>query len=423
LTYERYTGQGWSSQSNSLESYPAGELISDRLVSYPQAIYKHIQQTIQEVASEAPGGVLYAAGELEGASQAYQVAWRAPGDMFGAQIEQSAYTASSRLVRPASQQLRLAGEDYPDWVLKTYLNLPRSVPQRVWDLALDLTASEPTPYDQAAAIERYLRTIPYTLEVGSPPSNRDLVDYFLFDLQRGFCDYYASAMVVLARAAGLPARLVVGYASGVYLPEQASYQVSQADAHAWAEIYFPGYGWVEFEPTAGRPAIERPEEADQLAAQSGAPAGDNAIRNQLFQPARQWLRIGLIVLAGALLLLAAWWLVDWLWLGGLPAQRAIGLVYRRFYRQGKVLLGPGLPGQTAAEFVARLSEHLGKRWPTLFERPAGQQAQAAMQRLAERYGRVIYSPHPASQTDKNGALEDWKILRWKLWWARLKKSG
>jgi hypothetical protein len=77
----------------------------------------------------------------------------------------------------------------------------------------------------------------------------DIVDYFLFDLQTGFCDYYASAMVVMARAVGLPARLGVGFLQQP--PDAAGIQtLSQLNAHSWAEIYFAGYGWVEFEPTA-----------------------------------------------------------------------------------------------------------------------------------------------------------------------------
>ena len=148
----------------------------------------------------------------------------------------------------------------PDWVANRYLTLPDELPYRVRQLALDLTAVQPNPYDRALAIEGYLREFPYTLNLPAPPANRDVVDYFLFDLKKGYCDYYASAMVVLARAAGLPARLVVGYNSGLYDPQQANYKVTEADAHAWAEVYFPGYGWVEFEPTGGRPPIERPGE-------------------------------------------------------------------------------------------------------------------------------------------------------------------
>ena len=78
-----------------------------------------------------------------------------------------------------------------------------------------------------------------------------------FDLQKGYCDYYATSMMVLARAAGLPARMVIGYSSGSYDVGLEVYVVTEAQAHSWVEIYFPDYGWVEFEPTAGRPTRER----------------------------------------------------------------------------------------------------------------------------------------------------------------------
>ena len=87
-----------------------------------------------------------------------------------------------------------------------------------------------------------------------------MVDYFLFDLKEGYCDYYATSMAILARAAGLPSRLVVGYASGDYDPANNRYVVTEADAHSWVEIYFTGRGWVEFEPTASLPLIPLPED-------------------------------------------------------------------------------------------------------------------------------------------------------------------
>ena len=142
-------------------------------------------------------------------------------------------------------------------MIRRYLGLPKVTPERVLALARDLTKNAATPYDRALAIETYLRKFPYTLDVEPPPSNRDVVDYFLFTSQMGYCDYYASAMVVMARAAGLPARIVVGYASGEYDASTAQYIIRMKDAHTWAEIYFPGIGWVEFEPTASQPLILR----------------------------------------------------------------------------------------------------------------------------------------------------------------------
>ena len=148
--------------------------------------------------------------------------------------------------------------NYPSHISSRYLQLPESVPQRVLDLANRITASTDSPYAKVVRIETYLRnSYPYTLEVPSPPKGRDVVDYFLFEAPGGFCSYYASAMTVMLRAAGVPTRLVTGYAMGEYKPARTAYHVIAADAHAWVEVYFTDYGWVEFEPTAARMRFER----------------------------------------------------------------------------------------------------------------------------------------------------------------------
>lgn len=102
----------------------------------------------------------------------------------------------------------------------------------------------------------------YNLEVSPPPAGVDPVDWFLFTWKSGFCNYYASAEVLLLRAAGVPARMVLGYAPGDYQPG-GDYQVKAKDAHAWPEIYFSGIGWVEFEPTASLDPIYRPDGEEQ----------------------------------------------------------------------------------------------------------------------------------------------------------------
>ncbi|HEX2944558.1 MAG TPA: transglutaminase domain-containing protein [Clostridia bacterium] len=144
-------------------------------------------------------------------------------------------------------------KDSSNEIYKRYLQLPKNLPQRVKDLSASLVATEKNDYDKAKAIEQYMASkYPYNLDVRSTPRNRDFVDYFLFDLKEGYCSYYASAMTVLARCAGLPARYVEGY----MLPaepvknDNTTYVVSNMQAHAWVEIYFEGYGWLPFEPTA-----------------------------------------------------------------------------------------------------------------------------------------------------------------------------
>ncbi len=105
------------------------------------------------------------------------------------------------------------------------------------------------PYDQALAIQNQLNQFIYDERRPAPPENRDWVDYFLFEGQRGYCDDFATTMVVLLRSLDIPARWAQGYAGGTLDPETGSYVVRQSIAHSWPEAYFPGYGWQRFEPT------------------------------------------------------------------------------------------------------------------------------------------------------------------------------
>ena len=111
------------------------------------------------------------------------------------------------------------------------------------------------------AIESALRRLPYTLDVPAPPADRELTSWFLFDLKQGYCDYFATAMVVLARLNGIPARLAVGYTMGQFDPQRGDYRVTELNAHSWPELYFPGHGWIPFEPTSALATPERTESA------------------------------------------------------------------------------------------------------------------------------------------------------------------
>ncbi len=141
-----------------------------------------------------------------------------------------------------------------DKIYQKYLQMPDTLPNRIKELSKTLTADYSNNYDKAKAIEKYLSSSEflYNLDVKSTPKNRDFVDYFLFDQGEGYCTYFASAMTILARCAGLPARYVEGY---ILPPDPANslgdtYIVTNMQAHAWVEIYFEGYGWLPFEPTS-----------------------------------------------------------------------------------------------------------------------------------------------------------------------------
>lgn len=133
-----------------------------------------------------------------------------------------------------------------------YLQLPSSTTQRTVDLALAITEAETNGYDKAEAIVQYLRQgrWRYSLDTEYPPSNQEFVDWFLFETDRGYCVHFSTAFVVLARAVGLPARWVTGFSSGTR-EGQDSFIIQNKHAHAWAEVWFDGYGWVPFEPTPG----------------------------------------------------------------------------------------------------------------------------------------------------------------------------
>lgn len=169
------------------------------------------------------------------------------------------YRGGSLLAAATVAQLRAAGTDYPAWVTERYLQLPPEITPRTRTLAQDIARGQETPYDIAVAVTRYLReNIRYSPRVPEPPRGREPVDWFLFDHRRGFCTYYATAEVVLLRSLGIPARLAVGFARGEWDLKTGTYVVRERDAHAWPEVYFPGIGWVEFEPTVTQPEVIRP---------------------------------------------------------------------------------------------------------------------------------------------------------------------
>jgi len=170
------------------------------------------------------------------------------------------YSVTGSVAVASIEQLQSAGEDYPAWVTERYLALPPDLPRRIARKAREVTGPASTPYDKAAEVERYLRTFPVDFAVPDTPPGRDSVDYFLFDLQRGYFDYHASAMAVMLRTLGVPSRVATGYALDDLQRDGdgTTYEVTEKKAFAWPEVYFPGVGWVEFSPTPSEPRINRP---------------------------------------------------------------------------------------------------------------------------------------------------------------------
>jgi transglutaminase-like putative cysteine protease len=181
------------------------------------------------------------------------IAWHA----YPALRSGETYQVDALLSNPNLQQLREAGTEYPDWITAKYLQLPAGFSPRIQQLAQEITADAETPFDKAAAITSYLRNnIEYAATLPNPPRNSDKLEWILFDYKKGFCVYYASAEVTMLRSIGIPARMAVGFAQGER--EGNDYVVRKLNAHAWPEVYFPGIGWVEFEPTGNQPTLDRP---------------------------------------------------------------------------------------------------------------------------------------------------------------------
>jgi transglutaminase-like putative cysteine protease len=168
------------------------------------------------------------------------------------------YSVISMVSKATADEIRSAGTDYEDWVRQRYLSIPATVPQSVRDLAVKVLtdAGATTPYDMAKALESYLRkNYQYNINIPQPPAGIDRVEWFLFQGKEGYCEYYASAMIVMLRSLGVPSRMATGYAPGTYDSKSQSYIVRESAAHAWPEVYFPGYGWEEFEPTPSQAVI------------------------------------------------------------------------------------------------------------------------------------------------------------------------
>jgi transglutaminase-like putative cysteine protease len=237
-------------------------------------------------------------------------------------VKGETYRSRGSIAVPLADELRQADQAFPEWVVEAYLEVPANLGPALHDLAIEITADAATRFDQTLAITNWLRDhIEYQRAIEEPPEGTDPIQWFLFDSRVGYCNYYASAEVLLLRSLGIPARLAVGYARGAFNLDEGYYEVRTADSHAWPEVFFSGYGWVEFEPTASQSAIVRPEVdpdlpgADPLssAATSGEEIGTESAAGESGAPPAEtsrpvsWGEVVFLVLAwGGIIAVAIW---------------------------------------------------------------------------------------------------------------------
>ncbi len=293
-----------------------------------------------------------------------------------------------------------------NFAYRTQLQLPDALPERVKALAADITKDAATSYDKALALKTYLQTqFPYDTTVPATPKGRDFVDYFLFDLKSGYCTYYATAMTVMCRAIGLPARYVEGFVPSADRI-QGLYYATGEQAHAWSEVYLDGFGWIPFDATAsfdddfsrsffpGSFEPVEPETPDPKPTPSGSPLSPAPTATPAAaEPPGEVLSIPIWLWAVALGVLFLCALPVWhahrrrrLQGGRLTRQSAAGM-FRRIQRMVHHLGVPSGPNETALEWAGQADKVLGASGHITFTH------------MAELYSRLCYGPDMPDRAD------------------------
>jgi transglutaminase-like putative cysteine protease len=315
-------------------------------------------------------------------------------------------------------RLRKLPQLYGNRDLSRYLQLP-AMPVRDAALATRITANLVKPYEKLEAIQEELqRRCRYDLEAPFQPEKQDAVDFFLFDSKAGSCDQFASAFVVLARMNGIPARLVTGYAPGDYNPFTGYYEVLAEHAHAWAEVYFPNYGWIAFDPT---PGSEMPTDSGFRNSFVGANLADylskhwpeqikklksvlgswrTAVASPYARAGAAFLMAGVFFFAG----LAAWRrfkrdVLEPAVSGMAKPLATVEAVYRDMCDLFAGLKRPRRPSDTPAEYASALTEEFGCPEISI---------------LTGMFEAVFYGGAKPGKAGEKAALEAWQALSDKL---------
>jgi len=288
VTYDTYNGRSWENTVNRKAGYDEGELIpttdwSNRevitqtitlLMPTGNVIFsppdmRQIDVPLDALVQPMSGTPLPSADGTTSENEPVEITYARSSRKLEAY---DSYTVISNYASVTENALRSASTDYPPQIIEKYLQLPDDFSTRVAETARQVAADQETVYDKTKTLETFLRGYTYNDAIAAPPEGADPVEYFLYDIQQGYCDYYATAMAVMLRSLDIPARTVSGYAEGQEAEEGGLFFVNERDAHTWVEVYFPGNGWIEFEPTAGESVLTRQSGDDSMAAMDSAAA-------------------------------------------------------------------------------------------------------------------------------------------------------
>jgi transglutaminase-like putative cysteine protease len=407
-TADRYAGQAISSSETTTSQFdPNTDLVAQDALPQSRGL---LQAQITVLASRT--SIAFAPEAPVRFSQAVQLDTRGdPNDVAAIRLDapvlqNQQYTVVSAISTATVQELRTAGEDYPDWLRRRYLQLPRSVPRRVIDLSHDAINGATSAYDKAATLETYLRdNFTYTTHVSTVPPDQDWIDYFLFDSKQGYCDYFATAMVVMLRAEGVPARVASGFAPGEFDQDSGVSIVRENHAHSWVEVYFPRYGWITFEPSAIRSIPLRLEDAPSASpAAAPPPSQPNDVSGMTREEMDELLNIGaqsaprpagpflttwpgvLVLIGGGVLVLAlvGAGVLALAWRRGLGSLSPYQLPYAQLIKLGR---WSGSLRARASDTPFEVAERIGRQVP---------RAQAAIDELTDAYVEVTYSNRTAT---------------------------
>jgi len=265
IALSSFDGKRWSSPDHDSVTIPAGMNgwinIQDRPTE-PDSTATVLRYTIllQPIATDtmfAPANAISIRGNLSGEGSNQEAGARrsyvirdVTGSLFNPfhNFSTLRYEGFSLLPARNVPRLRAASAEYPEDIRSTYLQLPKLDP-RIPELAKQITARALTPYDKTITLETYLRShYAYNLNLTGKPGD-DPLAHFLFETRSGHCEYFASAMAIMLRTLDIPTREVNGFLPGEYNDLGEDYIVRASDAHSWVEVYFPGSGWMTFDPT------------------------------------------------------------------------------------------------------------------------------------------------------------------------------
>jgi transglutaminase-like putative cysteine protease len=245
--YDTYTSQGWTNRPGVEQLLGSGSRWSGTTLT-PDS-----RKLTYKVITGMKTNEMILTGDLVSSNEPVMV-HESEGDITSVTAPRllgigESYTVTVAVSQATREELSQAGDDYPPEIRDAYLQLPPDFPQKVKDLSSKVVNVADSPYMKVVAIDAYLARLPYTTEVTPPPQGTDPVEYFLFTQKSGFCIHFASATVTMLRSVGVPARLAVGYLPGEPGEKTGEYVLRDKFFHAWPQVYFPGYGWVDIEVT------------------------------------------------------------------------------------------------------------------------------------------------------------------------------